>query len=144
MPDYSFEQLSPYDFEVLSRDILQDAIKVRLESFKTGRDQGIDFRYATADTANSIVVQCKHYRKSGLSKLIGAIKKELPKLKVLDPERYILTTSVGLTPANKTTILNLLSPYVASTEDIWGADDLNNALGLNGDLEKKALQALAR
>ena len=43
---YDFKVLSPADFEDLTRDLLQQLWKVKLESFKTGRDQGIDLRYA--------------------------------------------------------------------------------------------------
>ena len=43
---YDFKQLSPADFEELTRDLLQQHWGVRLEAFKTGRDQGIDMRYA--------------------------------------------------------------------------------------------------
>lgn len=46
MPEYDFHQLSPYDLEILARDLLQAHWGVRLESFKTGRDRGIDLRYA--------------------------------------------------------------------------------------------------
>ena len=45
MADYDFRTLSPHDFELLCRDLLQKSLGVRLESFTTGRDSGIDFRY---------------------------------------------------------------------------------------------------
>ncbi|WP_410506398.1 restriction endonuclease [Haloimpatiens sp. FM7315] len=34
---------------------------VTIESFKSGRDKGIDLRYAN-DPNNLFIVQCKHYR----------------------------------------------------------------------------------
>jgi hypothetical protein len=37
MPAYTFEQLSPDDFERLTWDLLQEELGVRLESFKSGR-----------------------------------------------------------------------------------------------------------
>ena len=43
---YDFQQLSPHDLETLVRDLLQAEWGVALESFKTGRDGGIDLRYA--------------------------------------------------------------------------------------------------
>jgi hypothetical protein len=46
MADYDFHQLSPHDFERMSRDLLQADWGVMLESFKTGKDSGTDFRYA--------------------------------------------------------------------------------------------------
>jgi hypothetical protein len=59
MAEYDFRSLSPHDFEVLCRDLLQHALGVRLESFSTGRDSGIDFLYRL--NATNLVVQCKHY-----------------------------------------------------------------------------------
>src|SRR4051794_23107769 len=57
---YDFRQLSPADLEELTRDLLQAEWGVRLEAFKTGRDQGIDLRYAPV-IGQPTIVQCKHY-----------------------------------------------------------------------------------
>ena len=48
MADYDFRSLSPHDFELLCRDLLQKHLGVHSESFTTGRDSGIDFRYRGA------------------------------------------------------------------------------------------------
>lgn len=45
MPNYNFKTLSPIDFECLIRDLFQEELKIRLESFKIGRGNGIDLRY---------------------------------------------------------------------------------------------------
>ena len=101
MPAYTFADLSPLDFEILSRDLLQKELQITLESFKPGRDGGIDFRCFT-ETQKTLVVQCKHYAGSGLAQLMSDLKnKEVAKLQKLQPTRYILVTSVALTPANK-------------------------------------------
>ena len=42
-----FTSLSPQDFEELVRDLLQTEWEVAIEAFKTGRDSGIDLRYAS-------------------------------------------------------------------------------------------------
>ena len=68
MSDYDFSFLSSFDFEVLVRDLLQKEHKLTLESFKSGRDQGIDLRY-TVDPTKSLIVQCKHYFGSSYRKL---------------------------------------------------------------------------
>ncbi|WP_320042969.1 restriction endonuclease [uncultured Desulfobacter sp.] len=96
MPDYSFETLSPLDFENIVRDLIQSELSIRLESFKTGRDLGIDFRYSKSDTSD-FIVQAKHYAGTGLSGLLSHLKsKEKPKIDKLQPDRYILATSVPL------------------------------------------------
>lgn len=58
MPIYDFRNLSPQDFEALTRDLLQAEWNVAIEAFKTGRDGGTDLRYATADGGTTIV-QCR-------------------------------------------------------------------------------------
>ena len=40
MPNYDFKQLSPHDFEQLTRDLIQARDDFILESLKTGRDLG--------------------------------------------------------------------------------------------------------
>ncbi len=134
MPNYDFKQLSPHDFEQLARDLIQARDNIVLESFKIGRDLGIDFRHARA-TGNTIV-QCKHYVGTGFAGLMADLKKEAVKVVKLAPSRYILVTSVGLTPPNKTTIQALFGG-VLSTGDILGQDDLNNLLGLHSTIEQQ-------
>ena len=135
MPEYTFDTLSPYDLEQLARDLLQAELGVRLESFARGRDRGIDLRYAS-DRANAIVVQCKHYTRSGWSDLSRSLKVEVPKVKALEPPRYVLVTSQSLTPDRKEWICNLLVPYCHGPADVFGAEDLNNLLGRHPDVER--------
>ena len=40
MPNYDFRSLSPIDFEIIVRDLLQEELGVTLESFKSGKDLG--------------------------------------------------------------------------------------------------------
>ena len=48
----------------------------------------------------------------------------------------MLVTSVGLTPPNKDELLECLSPYVASSEDIYGRDEVNSLLRKHPSVEK--------
>lgn len=125
---YDFGQLSPADFEDLARDLLQQEWGMRLEAFKTGRDDGIDLRRSrSADGAT--IVQCKHFAGSGLRKLLQHLRKdEAPKVARLAPARYVLVTSVSLSPRNKADIRSALHPHVRADEDVLGAEDLNNLL----------------
>ena len=134
---YNFSFLSWSDFEALSRDLLQEALGVRLESFKSGRDDGIDLRYAPSENEPTTIVQAKHMVGSGYPKLLSTMKKEAQKVETLAPDRYILITSVALTPRNKRELASVLSPYVRSEDDIFGQDDLNNLLGLHSNVEKR-------
>jgi len=134
MPNYDFFNLSPAEFEELSRDLLQKHLRVYLESFTQGKDKGIDLRYSSEKTG-SFIVQCKRYK--DLDSLKSTLKKEVEKVKILNPQRYILTTSVGLTPANKDEIVSIINGYIKDTSDIFGKDDLNNLLGDHRDIEKR-------
>jgi hypothetical protein len=136
MSKYNYAALSPQDFEEIIRDLLQAEWNVLLEAFRAGRDAGIDLRYA-ATPERSVIVQCKHYLASGFDKLLahlGAI--ELPKVQRLAPARYVLATTVGLTPANKDKIVETLAPFVRSTADVLGADDIDGLLSRHADIER--------
>lgn len=140
MPDYDFRSLSPIDFEILSRDLLQKELGITLESFKPGRDLGIDFRFwPTQD--HKLIVQCKHYLDSGFDSLLRKLtKEELPKIRKLAPTRYILTTSVPLSPSQRDQIKSALSPFIRSSGDILGKDDLNNLLAKFPAIESQTVK----
>ena len=72
MPDYDFHQLSPLDLERFARDLLQQEWSLRLESFKGGRDKGIDLRYASGPE-KLLIVQVKHYVRTGIAEATRAI-----------------------------------------------------------------------
>jgi DNA polymerase III delta prime subunit len=134
MPDYDFKSLSSVDFENLVRDVLQKELNITLESFKTGRDRGIDMRYCTA-VQGSLIVQCKHYANTAYATLLSELKnKEKPKVRRLKPSRYILTTSIGLTPDNKDELAGL---FGIPTSDVYGKSDLNNLLGKFPEVERQ-------
>jgi len=138
MPNYDFKSLSPYDFEILVRDLLQEELGVTLESFKAGRDGGIDLRYSRPANAELFVVQCKHFAESGYYKLYHHLNtEEVSKVQTLRPTRYIVATAVGLTPGNKDAIRQLFDPFCLSSSDVFGKDDLNNLLGKFKDIEKR-------
>lgn len=142
MADYDFTDcLSPLDFELLSKDLIEAELGIRLENFSEGRDKGIDLRYAPLrgsrdaffNLANfalsqkppELIVQCKRY--SEFSDLKSTLKnKELTKIQKLNPARYVLTTSLSLTPHQVDEIKTILSPFIQSSGDIFGRDRLNS------------------
>ena len=133
MPDYDFHQLSPYDLEILARDLLQAHWGVQIESFKTGKDGGIDLRYAAA--TNKVIVQVKHLIKTGLAGLLREVQNEAVKVKRLQPSRYVLVTSVALSAVNKDAIVNIIGADVLKPSDVIGCEDLNNLLGQHSEIE---------
>ena len=58
MAEYSFANLSPFEFEDLSRDIIQKKENIFLESFTNGKDEGIDFRRCS-NSEGTLIVQAE-------------------------------------------------------------------------------------
>jgi len=128
MSQYDFSTLNDKDFEELSRDLLSLNLQLKFQSFKVGKDLGIDLRYSSTGKANEIVVQVKHYYETGYKGLISSLKKENAKLKILNPTRYIISTSIKLLPQYKGEIVKICDPYILSQNDIYGNEDLNQLL----------------
>jgi adenylate kinase family enzyme len=128
MVDYDFHQLNYKEFEVLCTDLLSAHFNVHIERYKAGKDRGIDGRFYS-DLTNTVIIQCKHYLKSGVTALISKLKtEEIIKIDKLKPSRYILTTSLPLSPDDKNKIILALSPFIESSSDIFGQEDLNSLL----------------
>lgn len=126
---YDFRTLSPIDFELLVRDLLQAELGITMESFGPGKDGGIDFRFAMAD--QDVVVQAKHHVEGGPRSLLRAAMKEDSKVLKLAPSRYILVTSLSLTPELKRKIIQAMPSTPVNAGGIIGREDLNNFLGLH-------------
>ncbi|MEF8732649.1 MAG: hypothetical protein V5B40_12315 [Candidatus Accumulibacter meliphilus] len=159
MADYDFTAcLSPLDFELLSKNLLEAELGIQLENFSEGRDGGIDLRYApvrgagrtvfssaalkTPQTPPQLIVQCKRY--SSFASLKSELKRnEFPKLSKLNPARYILTTSVSLSPMQTDELVAVLSPFVQTTGDIYGRERLNSILTKHPEIERRHIKLWA-
>lgn len=134
---HDFQNLSFDDFERLCADLLSARESLNFESFKVGRDQGIDLRCSPSD-GSVIIVQCKRYAPNAFARLMRDLKeKELPKVEKLTPNRYILCTSCRLSPYQKDQLFALLNPHCRTTGDILGADELNLLIGANDAIERR-------
>lgn len=138
MNTYTFSTINDKDFEVLVLDLLNFEYDLGLQDFKVGKDGGVDLRYSTLKNDNSIIVQAKHYLKTDYKKLIYNLKKEeLDKVKKLNPDRYIVATSLELSKDNKDEIKSIFSPYILTANDVYGRNDLNRLLRKHKEVEKK-------
>ena len=134
MDTFDLGRLTDHDFEVVCWDLFGQILGVPLELFPRGRDRGIDLRHTAAD-GTTTVVQCKHWPKATqatLSKRL--IKDELPKVVALKPDRYLIATSVGLTVDGKDRIRDAFDPYVHTTGDLYGVDEIVAELQSRPDL----------
>lgn len=132
---YDFTTLSPDDFEALVADLFSRQWGGRLESFKAGKDGGIDLRNTRIDGSGT-TVQCKRYAPHKFNELLRSLHSEAKKLRKLQPPSYVLATSVALSPANKDLLLDCLSPWCKSTGDIYGASELNGLLRDHPEVEQ--------
>ncbi|MBA8906056.1 TIR domain-containing protein [Aminobacter ciceronei] len=131
---YDFSSLSHSEFEDLARDLIGSEIGMRFEAFPEGPDDGMDGRHALADGA--IVLQAKHYHRTGFSGLKSKMAKERQSIDRLAPKRYILVTSAPLTPKNKSALSEIIGPSLQTPGDIFGPGDLNALLRKHSNIEK--------
>lgn len=104
---YDFQALNDKEFESLCVDLLSKRLCQQIERFKPGKDGGVDGRYFQSD-GGEVIIQCKHWVKSGLPALVNHLKKkEVFKVHTLQPARYILATSLELSRENKKKIVSI-------------------------------------
>jgi hypothetical protein len=137
---YDFSTLNSFEFEKLTCDLLNSTLldgQPRFQIFKEGKDKGVDLYSGESYHFETIIVQVKHYIKTPLTKLKYNLKKEeLPKVKLLNPDSYFIVTSSELSFQDKKDIKDIFSPYIKSTSNIYGRDDLNALLRTNKKIEE--------
>lgn len=125
---YDFSKLNDREFESLGASIIGKIINKRIETFKAGKDGGVDGRFWIGNNKEGII-QCKHYLETPFSKLIYKLKKEEAiKVDTLKPKRYIFITSKNLSKDNKQKIKTIFNPYILREDDIFGYQDLSDFL----------------
>lgn len=135
--NYDFKILNDKEFEELCRELLQRYFNKKFSSFKRGRDKGIDLRYSTSEEDNQIIVQVKHYSRSKFSDLKRAlIHDERKKVEKLNPRRYIIITSLDLSPFEVEEVRKIFPEYVHSLQDIWFNQTINSLLLKYPEVEK--------
>ena len=117
-----WKQISPKEFEEITRDLIGAHLGMRVESFGEGIDGGIDLRMDNG----KIIVQCKRIT-GPFSELMSKLRKEKPKLEKQNFNKYIIATTCSLSPMNKTQIMQEFSK-ILSPDDIYGAEDLEGLL----------------
>ena len=143
MPNYTFTEISAFEFEAICRDLLQAELGVALELFGAGPDGGIDIRYmgTTAGERPSVIAQCKRWAEGSFQRLLWQMEHtELPKIRRIAPKRYIVMSSARMTPNQKDTLMDALQPWVRSPADIFGRDDLTGLLARHTNIERRHIK----
>lgn len=154
MSDYNFENFNDYEFEILCRDLINEQYRLDIrtnhglntkhilsfDSFKKGKDQGIDLYYNKDGV--QVVGQIKHSN-GKFDELFRNIKtklnnkNELDKVQNLKPTKYIFMTSVSMSLANKEKLMEYFSPFIKSIHDIYSRADLNKLLATYDQVERR-------
>lgn len=140
MGEYNFANLSPYDFEVFTRDLLNASQDLQLRAFAPGRDRGIDLRgWQSTRPSGYVIVQCKHMQASSYTSLRAKVVMEAKKLRRLkrQPDRYVLATTKPLTSANVDELFDILQPFCKSTDDIMDAASIESMLAEHPDVLRR-------
>jgi hypothetical protein len=138
---FEINRLTDFDFEAVSKDIFESHLNIPLEIFTPGPDGGIDLRYLAEQQHRGLIIQCKHWVRSSRSALIQHMKRvELAKIKAVNPDRYILATSVPLTPAAKDKLMEALHPYLRSPGDIYGLQEIESLLQSHPEIVRRHLR----
>ncbi|QHB73506.1 restriction endonuclease [Stenotrophomonas sp. 364] len=136
MAAYDFRTLNDKEFEVLCCDLLSRKLSRNFERFKPGRDGGVDGRYFSPD--GEVVLQCKHWVNTPIDQLIRHLEKsEAAKVAKIKPSQYFIATSLPLSRADKSRIFRIFAPHIASESDILGAEDLNDILSRESEVERR-------
>ncbi len=122
--EFDFSKLNAREFEVLGASVIERISNKRVETFKAGRDGGVDGRFWTNENKEGII-QCKHFSETPYGILVNKLKsEELPKVHKLKPSQYIFVTSKNLSRNNKQEIKKNFDPFILREDDIWGKEDL--------------------
>ena len=141
MDSFDITRLTDFDFESVCKDLFEEILGLQLELFSPGADQGVDLRHFQPDSDNSLIIQCKHWYRSGRPKLISHMRnKERPKIEALAPTRYILATSTELTKDAKDTLTRDLRPYVRTSADIYGLHEIVAELKKRPNIVKRHMR----
>jgi septum formation topological specificity factor MinE len=135
---YNLEVLNDKEFEELCKDLLEEELGLAFQIFKTGRDKGIDLRYAN-NIENEVIVQVKRYIRSTYSNLKVELKKEKENVNKLTikPKRYILMTSLDLSVGQVDEIIMLMNPIIKNSQDIYSRERIMNLIAKYPKIEKK-------
>ncbi|MFI6387822.1 restriction endonuclease [Nonomuraea sp. NPDC050540] len=133
MSEYDFRTLSPSDFERFVCDLLNTHLGLALHNYPEGRDQGIDL-LEVRDDNHRTVVQCKHFLKSGGSKLVSGARKEAVKLGRKTADEYIFVTSQEMSNSVEADIIDILD---IPQRNVWGQQKLNRVLTLHDEVEQR-------
>lgn len=135
----NWHNLTDIDFEELTADLLSAEHSTPVERFGRGADGGLDLRWLDKQ-GRTIIAQCKHYLNSSYSDLKRSAAKEIPKVKKLNPYKYLFVTSKMLTANQKSGIKDLLDGLPLTAQGVISGTDLEQMLDRHATVERKHMK----
>ncbi len=86
----------------------------------------MDGRHARG--ADLTILQAKRYDASAFSELMRAMRNSRAAIDAMAPSRYILSTSVSMSPDRKRKLMEVIGPSLIEPGDIYGKEDLEALL----------------
>lgn len=131
-----FSLLSDVDFEAVCSDLLAAEFDLHYERFRRGKDGGVDLR--ATPKAGLEIVQCKHYMRSGVAKLLKDLETESEKLSRIDSlNTYRVATSLPLTLTEKEKIRKLFHRWMPDPGYVHSGQDIDSMLTRYGEVERR-------
>jgi hypothetical protein len=140
MSQRNFNELSPYDFEILVADLLQAEWGGIVETFPSGADEGVDIRLLTGKDGKPKFAQCKHSPGKSWSDISNVVKREASVNATRDLREYWFVTSCRLRSKAKDKIVDIFASQELSLERVLGINDLNSRLDNNPDIERRNIK----
>lgn len=122
----NYGNLSDVEFEYLCQDIMEKKLGIKLRRFAAGPDGGVDIADNTA--APQILVQVKQYINSPPAQLLTSLKKEVPKVKNINPKQYYVCCAKCLSPMAIAEIYEMFSDYMDSDTNIITLNEIEDFL----------------
>lgn len=143
---YDLSLLTDIEFQTLINKIVQKKYSDKtVQEFCEGRDGGID-GLVTLSQNTRLIIQSKHYLKTGYNGLKGHIRdKELSKIIKLNPDEYILATSVDLSAREAQELHDMIQKVVPTTRiEVWGYTTIESQLDSHIDIVKGTIKLWAK
>ena len=133
---FDFSNLSDYEFEILSKDVLSRITGEKLSIFKQGKDGGIDI--SNGKLNNLLIAQAKRYTTNYIE-LKRSLIKYKDNVKSISPKKLFIVTSLGLTPNNRKELFEMFSEYMVDENNIIDGNNLSQFLenSENNDIVNK-------
>jgi len=134
MNNHDFLTLSPPEFELFIKDLLESHLKVHIEAFADGVDGGIDLRFKDKK-GGTVIIQCKRFK--NITATITSMNKEVGRISRIAPARYIVATAIDMSDKSKQRLVNMFASVGLKEQDIMGRKDLNKILFRHREVEDR-------